>query len=126
MAQWTVSATMAMAIRAFSGCWPLNWMGAPPMIPCSLANAITEPENVTAPMAAPRLISIRLTAGISHVCMSFSRLAATLPPPDDSNTLPVPVLAAASSSSSRASSRSCVCWWKMTTRLSQTSTPPKT
>ena len=37
-------------------------IGAPLMRPSSLANAITEPVKVTAPMATPSDISIRLAA----------------------------------------------------------------
>ena len=36
-------------------------IGVPDMLPLSFANAITEPENVIAPIATPRPISIRLS-----------------------------------------------------------------
>ena len=41
-------------------CCPLNEIGDPDIIPLSLRNAIIEPVNVKAPIAAPRDISIRL------------------------------------------------------------------
>ena len=47
-------------IKAFNGCWPLNVIGEPDIIPWSFKKAITEPENVIAPTAAPIDISIRL------------------------------------------------------------------
>ena len=37
-------------------------MGAPDIIPLSFKNAIIEPENVIAPIAAPRDISIKLAS----------------------------------------------------------------
>jgi hypothetical protein len=40
-------------------------IGAPLMLPLSLAKAITEPEKVIAPMATPRPISTRLSGSIS-------------------------------------------------------------
>ena len=45
---------------AFKGCCPLNVIGDPDIIPCNFKKAITEPENVTAPTAAPIDISIKL------------------------------------------------------------------
>jgi len=36
-------------------------IGAPDIVPCNLAKAMTEPEKVMAPIATPRPISIRLT-----------------------------------------------------------------
>ena len=42
-------------------CWPGNVIGAPLISACSLANAISEPEKVIAPMARPSDISIRLS-----------------------------------------------------------------
>ena len=47
-------------IKALSGCWPLNVIGEPDIIPWSFKKAITEPENVIAPTAAPIDISIKL------------------------------------------------------------------
>jgi hypothetical protein len=41
------------AMAAFSKCWPANLIGAPDMMPCSLAKAITEPVKVMAPMTMP-------------------------------------------------------------------------
>ena len=41
-------------------CWPLKTIGEPDIIPLNFKNAITEPENVTAPTAAPMDISIKL------------------------------------------------------------------
>ena len=49
---------------AFRGCWPLKVIGEPDMIPCNLRNAITEPEKVIAPTAAPIDISIKLPSFI--------------------------------------------------------------
>ena len=37
----------------FSLCWPGNVIGAPLISACSLANAISEPEKVMAPIARP-------------------------------------------------------------------------
>ncbi len=53
-----------------SQCWPPNCTGAPwnrrnLYLPESLPNAITEPENVMAPMAAPRNSSSRLPLGMA-------------------------------------------------------------
>ena len=45
-------------------CWPLKVIGAPDIIPFNFRNAITEPENVIAPIAAPRDISIKLASFI--------------------------------------------------------------
>ena len=55
---------MVMPKAAFSLCWPIKVMGAPDMMPCNLAKAMTEPEKVMAPMAVPRPISTRLMAGM--------------------------------------------------------------
>ena len=41
-------------------CWPLKTIGEPDIIPLNFKNAITEPENVIAPTAAPIDISIKL------------------------------------------------------------------
>ena len=49
---------------AFNKCWPLNVIGAPDIIPWSFKKAITEPEKVIAPTAAPIAISIRLASFI--------------------------------------------------------------
>ena len=43
-------------------CWPLKVMGAPDIIPCNFKKAITEPEKVIAPTAAPIAISIKLAS----------------------------------------------------------------
>ena len=45
---------------AFKGCWPLNVIGDPDIIPCNFKKAIIDPENVMAPTAAPMDISIKL------------------------------------------------------------------
>ena len=45
---------------AFRGCWPLNVIGEPDIIPWSFKKAITDPEKVMAPTAAPIDISIKL------------------------------------------------------------------
>ena len=45
-------------------CWPLNVIGDPDIIPCNFKKAITEPENVMAPTAAPIDISIKLPSFI--------------------------------------------------------------
>ena len=50
-------------IRAFSGCWPLNVMGDPDIIPWSFKKAIIEPEKVIAPTAATVFNSIGMYAG---------------------------------------------------------------
>ena len=47
-------------INPFNICWPLNTIGEPDMIPCNFKNAITDPENVIAPIEAPNDISIKL------------------------------------------------------------------
>ena len=47
-------------IKALSGCWPLNVIGDPDIIPWSFKKAIIEPEKVIAPTAAPIDISIKL------------------------------------------------------------------
>ena len=51
---------MDTSIKAFNGCWPLNVIGDPDIIPWSFKKAIIEPENVIAPTAAPIDISIKL------------------------------------------------------------------
>ena len=51
-------------IIAFKGCCPLNVIGDPDIIPCNFKKAITEPENVIAPTAAPIDISIKLPSFI--------------------------------------------------------------
>ena len=43
-------------------CWALNVIGAPDIIPLSFKKAIIDPENVIAPIAAPKDISIRLAS----------------------------------------------------------------
>ena len=70
--------TMTRPTARFSRCWPLNTTGAPwnrrnLYLPDSLPKAITEPEKVMAPMAAPRNSSRRLPAGIG------SAIEATIP-----------------------------------------------
>ena len=50
--------------KAFKKCWNLKVMGLPDIIPCNFPNAIIEPEKVFAPIAEPKLISIRLAIGI--------------------------------------------------------------
>ena len=47
-------------INALSGCWPLNVIGDPDIIPCNFKKAIIDPEKVIAPTAAPIDISIKL------------------------------------------------------------------
>ncbi|MCY1340928.1 hypothetical protein D9M69_268550 [compost metagenome] len=61
---------MARPTSRFSLCWPANCTGAPwnrrnLYLPDSLPKAITEPEKVMAPMAAPRNSSRRLPAGMA-------------------------------------------------------------
>ena len=46
-------------------CCPLNVIGDPDIKPLSFKNAIIEPENVIAPIAAPKDISIKLASFIS-------------------------------------------------------------
>ena len=45
-------------------CWPLNVIGEPDIIPLNFKNAIIDPENVIAPIAAPSDISIKLASFI--------------------------------------------------------------
>ena len=54
----TIRAAMARAIRMFSRCRAGSRIGAPLMLPLSLAKAMTEPVKVTAPMARPSESSI--------------------------------------------------------------------
>ena len=54
----TIMATMARPIAIFSRCRAGRMIGAPLMLPFSLAKAITEPVKVTAPMARPSDSSI--------------------------------------------------------------------
>ena len=60
----TIMATKPRPSNAFSICWPLNTTGLPVMKPCSLPQAMMEPVKVIAPIATPRLISIRLPTWI--------------------------------------------------------------
>ena len=55
----TIMATMATAIRMFSRCRAGRMIGAPLILPFSLAKAITEPVKVTAPIARPSDNSIK-------------------------------------------------------------------
>ncbi len=63
---------IAMPIARLRKCWPLNTIGAPDIRPDSLAKAITEPENVMAPMKVPRksssLLPVGITAGRPNDC----------------------------------------------------------
>ena len=61
----TPKTTIAIASARFSMCWPANTTGALRMRPDSLPNAITEPENVIAPMNVPMKSSSLLPVGIS-------------------------------------------------------------
>ena len=56
---------MKINIKALNTCWPLNVIGEPDIIPWSFKKAITEPEKVIAPTAAPIDISIKLPSLIS-------------------------------------------------------------
>ncbi len=49
-------------MTALSGCWNGKTIGLPLISPCSFRKAMTEPENVIAPMATPSDISTRLPA----------------------------------------------------------------
>ena len=65
----TPSASVTRPSSRFSLCWPVNCTGAPwnrrnLYLPDSLPKAITEPEKVIAPMAAPRNSSRRLPVGM--------------------------------------------------------------
>ncbi len=60
----TTSAIISNPSSAFSACCPGKTMGAPLMMPWSLAKAMIDPVNVIAPMAVPMLISIRLATPI--------------------------------------------------------------
>ena len=51
---------MKIKIIAFNGCWPLKVIGDPDIIPWSFKKAITDPEKVIAPTAAPIDISTKL------------------------------------------------------------------
>ena len=55
---------IAMPIARLRQCWPANTTGALRMRPDSLPNAITEPENVIAPMNVPMKSSSLLPVGI--------------------------------------------------------------
>ena len=55
----TINATMATAMRMLMTWRAGRMIGAPDMLPLSLAKAMIEPENVTAPMATPIDISIK-------------------------------------------------------------------
>jgi len=61
----TTRATMPPAMARFSRWRAGSRMGAPDMLPFSLAKAITEPVKVTAPMARPKDSSIREIRWIS-------------------------------------------------------------
>jgi hypothetical protein len=56
----TIRATMPTAMAMFSRWRAGSRIGAPPMLPFSLAKAMTEPVKVIAPMARPNDSSIRL------------------------------------------------------------------
>ena len=61
----TISPTIAPKIRRLSTWRAGSRIGAPDMLPLSLAKAMIEPAKVMAPMATPRLISIRLCVRIA-------------------------------------------------------------
>ena len=67
----TISPAMTRNSAAFSACRAGRMMGAPLILPFSLAKAIREPAKVMAPMATPSDISTRL-------CV---RMAPSLPMP---------------------------------------------
>ena len=69
-----VTTIIETSIRALSGCWPLNVIGEPDIIPWSFKNAIIEPENVIAPTTAPTDISIKLP---SLIFPGYPRLKAS-------------------------------------------------
>ncbi len=79
----TISTTSSMPSPRFSLCWPGNTIGAPLISACSLANAISEPEKVMAPIARPSDISIRLwvwtlpSVPMPNASGAFSAAAAT-------------------------------------------------
>ena len=56
---------IAAKISRLSTCRAGRMIGAPLMLPLSLAKAMIEPAKVMAPMATPRLISIRLWVRIA-------------------------------------------------------------
>ena len=56
--------SIAMPIARLTRCWPGNTTGALRMRPDSLPNAITDPENVSAPMNVPMKSSSLLPAGM--------------------------------------------------------------
>ena len=55
---------IAMPMTAFSRCWPANVTGALLMRPDNLPKAITDPENVIAPMKVPMKSSSLLPVGM--------------------------------------------------------------
>jgi hypothetical protein len=55
---------IAIASARFSQCWPPNETGALRIFPDSLPNAMTEPENVIAPMNVPMKSSSLLPVGM--------------------------------------------------------------
>ena len=61
-ARTKISTTMPMASARFSRCRAGSRIGAPLMLPFSLAKAIREPVKVMAPIATPTLSSIRLSS----------------------------------------------------------------
>ena len=60
MQRLIIKTTIEIPIIPFNICCPLNVIGEPDMIPCNFINAITDPENVIAPIEAPNDISIKL------------------------------------------------------------------
>ena len=58
----TISATMITPMAMFSRWRAGSMIGAPLILPFSLAKAITEPVKVMAPMATPSESSIRLSS----------------------------------------------------------------
>ena len=79
----TISTTSRMASPRFSLCWPGKVIGEPLISACSLANAMTEPEKVMAPIARPSDISTRLSVWtwpsvpMPNASGAFSAAAAT-------------------------------------------------
>ncbi|VVQ26652.1 hypothetical protein PS928_06823 [Pseudomonas fluorescens] len=92
------SASVARPSTRLSLCWPLNCTGAPwnrrnLYLPESLPKAITEPEKVIAPMAAPRNSSRRLPAGIeSPSCLTIPSDCGSTTAAMAMNTAAIPIM----------------------------------
>ena len=59
LAKENIKKIINIPMSKFIKCWPLNVMGLPDINPWSFKKAIQEPENVMAPIATPKDISIK-------------------------------------------------------------------